>query len=873
MDRPIEVLLIEDSAEDAELVMRALRKAKIDAAFQRVSTEAELDRALAGAPPDLILSDYNMPEFGGGRALQMARTRCPEVPFIFVSGTIGEERAIEALRDGAVDYVLKDNLARLGPAVRRAVQEAAERERRRKAERALEATEKRFRLFMQHLPAAVLMKDLEGHITFANPSFERIVGKPAIEFLGRSSHEVFPKGYADGFVANDQTAIATNNVFAAVEQVPIADAVHSFLTHRFPIPDESGRLAMVGVVATDITERIRQEEKLARLSRIHALLSGINAMIVRARTRREVFREACRIAVRSGGFHAAWIGLTAPDQPKLRVVAARDAELGFRDEAALMHSTVGDDDRIAEAALRDRKPVVVDDVASDPRILLKRGTRGYCSLAALPLVIGEEGIGVLVLYAKEAGFFDNDEIGLLKELANDVSFALDHLAKEEKLAYVVRYDTLTGLANRALFTDRLDQLIRATGTRPQPLATLVFELQRVGLINDSLGRSAGDALLRAFAGRLQNIFGRSATLARITDDRFAVAVQDLQSATIVSWIEHWNTHGLAAPFDIDGQELHPAWTIGIAAYPGDGNASETLLSNAEAAVQRAKAAGESYAFYSAEVGVRVAQRLNLEGRLRRAAVRNQFILHYQPKVDLRTRRVLGLEALIRWHDPGRGLVPPIEFIEVLETTGLIVDVGRWVIEQAMGDVHHWQSHGLAVPRVAVNVSQAQIRKHEFVATVLAALGAGRGANVSLDIEITESLTMEDTVATIDKLRALRSNGLQICMDDFGTGYSSLSSIASLPLDAVKIDRAFIARMSEDSQAFAIVSTIVKLAQTLRLRVIAEGVETEQQARVLAELGCDEAQGYLFGKPMPRDEIGKMLKSVVAPLRAVSGPRA
>lgn len=873
MDRRIDVLLIEDSAEDAELVMRALRKASIDAAVRRVSSEVELDRELAGAPPDLILSDYNMPEFGGGRALQMARTRCPAVPFIFVSGTIGEERAIEALHDGAVDYVLKDNLTRLGPAVRRAVQEAAERERRRKAECALEATEKRFRLFMQHLPAAVFMKDLEGRITFANPGFERIVGKPADEFLGHSSHEVFSKGYADGFVANDQTAIATNEVFAAVEQVPIADAVHSFLTHRFPIPDESGRLAMVGVIATDITERIRQEEKLARLSRIHALLSGINAMIVRARTRREVFREACRIAVRSGGFHAAWIGLTDPDQPKLRVVAAKDAELGFRDEAALTHSTVTDDYGIASSALRDRKPVIIDDVTTDPRVLRKNVIQNYHSLAALPLVIGEEVIGILVLYAKEARFFDHDEIALLKELANDVSFALDHLAKEEKLAYVVCYDTLTGLANRALFSDRLTQLIRTAGTRPQPLATLVFELQRVGLINDSLGRSAGDKLLRAFAGRLQDIFGRSATLARITDDRFAVAVQDLQSATIVSWIEHWNAHGLAAPYDIDGQELHPAWTIGIAAYPGDGDAAETLLSNAEAAVQRAKVAGESYAFYSAEVGARVAHRLNLEGRLRQAAARDQFVLHYQPKVDLRTRRLLGLEALIRWHDPERGLVPPVEFIELLEEMGLIIDVGRWVIEQAMRDMREWQLCGLAVPRVAVNVSQVQIRKQEFVATVLTALGASQGCNVSLDIEITESLTMEDTEATVDKLRVLRANGLQICMDDFGTGYSSLSSIASLPLDAVKIDRAFIARMAEGNEAFAIVSTIVKLAQTLRLRVIAEGVETDHQARLLAGLGCDEAQGYLFGKPIPREDIGKLLKPVPVPLRSVNGPRA
>lgn len=858
MDGPIKLLLIEDSLEDAELILRALRNARVDVAVERASSEAELDQALAHRTPDLILSDYNLPDFSGGRALQIARIRCPSVPFIFVSGTIGEERAIEALHDGAVDYVLKDNLKRLGPATRRALQEAAERERRREVERALEASDRRFRLFMQHLPAAAVMKDLDGRITFANPGVEHIVGKDATEFLGRSSHEVFPALYADRFSANDQVAIETNTVVAAVEEIPISTGVHSFLTHRFPIPDETGRPVMVGVIATDITERIRHEEKIARLSRIHVLLSSINGMIVRVRNRHELFREACRIAVRRGDFHTAWIGLVDGVNTKPRPVASMDPEFGFRNEAALARSTASDDHGIAAAALRNGQAVVINDVASDSRIGRKSGLRGYQSLAALPLIVGEKAIGVLVLYAKQPEFFVRDEIILLQELTGDISFALDHLAKEEQLRYVVNYDTLTGLANRTLFSDRLTQLIRAAEARSYPLATLVFDLQRLGLINDSLGRCTGDKLLKAFGDRLRNLFGESAALARISGNRFGVAVQDLQSATVVSWIEHWNAHGLAASFDIDGHQLHAACRIGIASYPGDGDNADALLANAEAALQRAEVSGEIFAFYSAEMGARVSQRLHLESRLRQAVEKKLFVLHYQPKVDLRSRRVHGLEALIRWRDPDRGLVPPIEFIELLEETGLIVDVGRWVIEQAVTDMRLWKSRGLAVPRVAVNVSQVQIRKPDFVTTVLAALRAEEGQDCNLDLEVTESLTMADTEATVAKLRTLRDQGLHICMDDFGTGYSSLSRIALLPLDAVKIDRTFIARMADGDDAFAIVSTIIKLAQTLQMRVIAEGVETHAQASVLARLGCNEAQGYLFGKPMAAGEIGPLL---------------
>jgi EAL domain-containing protein (putative c-di-GMP-specific phosphodiesterase class I) len=248
----------------------------------------------------------------------------------------------------------------------------------------------------------------------------------------------------------------------------------------------------------------------------------------------------------------------------------------------------------------------------------------------------------------------------------------------------------------------------------------------------------------------------------------------------------------------------------------------------------------------------------MESRLRKAVANKEFTLFYQVKVDIATRGIKGLEALIRWHDPDYGSVSPLEFVPLLEESGMIVEVGRWVIEQAIADIAVWRSRNLAVPRVAVNVSEVQLRQPNFVATVLAALGPPQHHAAGVDIEITESMLAQNTAANVQKLLQLRATGVQVFMDDFGTGYSGLSQIAHLPLDALKIDRAFIAGMSGSAEHMAIVSAIINLARALRIAVVAEGVETEEQARKLKSLGCDEAQGYLFGRPMPAAELANLL---------------
>ena len=864
MGDAIKVLLVEDRIEDAELLLRELRKSGLGIVSRRVETAVELEEALSSFAPDLILSDYTLPGFGGMDALQIAKQRGPNTPFIFVSGTIGEERAVEAMKQGADDYVMKDNRARLAPSVRRALKESGERQARRRTQQELKDSEERFRSVMHFSSIGMALVASAGRWLHVNPALCRIVGYSEEELLAPD----FP------------SINHPDDVDAELRQVRrmLDREIETYhIEKRYYHKD--GRIVWVLLSASlvwrrtgepqyficqiqDITERLKQQEKIARLSRIEVVRSGINSTVVRVRDQRELFRESCRIAVEQGGFKMAWIGLVEPGGGKATPLVWAGFEDAYLDEVGHALTGVAEDHGTVGQALRDKKIVVANDIETDAHVVFKQEAlaRGYRSLAVLPLVVGEDAVGVVVLYAAEAGFFDHEELKLLKQLADDISFGLDYITKEARLTYLSYYDTLTGLANRQLYFDRLIQAVHRAKPEESILAVLMIDLQRFKSINDTLGRTAGDQVLKALAGRLQHIFSESALPARIGGDHFAVTVAGLTGPTLAQVIDPRIIRPLAEPFVIDGVELRTAVKIGIALYPADGETAETLFVNAEAALKRAKAGAERYLFYSPEMNARVAQHLHLESRLRKAVEQKQFLLHYQPKVDLATRRIRGLEALIRWRDPERGLVSPLEFIPVLEESGLIVDVGRWVIEQAIADTRAWRALQLDVPRVAVNVSQVQLQHKNFVATVLAALGPARDRAGGIDLEITESLIAQNTEANVEKLRELRTAGMQVFMDDFGTGYSSLSQITQLPLDALKIDRAFISGMTDSAEHMVIVSTIVNLAKALGIFVVAEGVETEDQVGRLKALGCDEGQGYLFSRPLPADEIAKLLAS-------------
>ncbi|HZE59391.1 MAG TPA: EAL domain-containing protein [Burkholderiales bacterium] len=612
----------------------------------------------------------------------------------------------------------------------------------------------------------------------------------------------------------------------------------------------------------DVTEQREAEEKIGRLNRVYAVLSGINSLIVRVRDRDELVKEACRVAVEVGGFRMAWIGMVDKKTSQVTPVAWHGGSDDYIRRMPVGLKDAGREGQgLSARAVRERRAISVDDMTQDARIQLRgdAAEHGFRSLVILPLMVEEEVAGVLALYAGEVAFFDDQEMKLLLELAGDISFALDHIQKAEKLDYLAYYDPLTGLPNRTLFQEHLEQFLHAAEREQHKVALLIFDLERFKSINDTLGRQTGDALLKQVAERLVKSRGDPTRVARLSADHFALVLPRVRSDDeLARRIENRFEEIFGRPFKLGESEVLVSAKLGLALYPQDAADGETLFKNAEAALKKAKSSGERYLFYTEEMTKRVAEKLTLENKLRRALDNEEFVLYYQPKVELEKRTIVGVEALIRWQSPELGLVPPLKFIPLMEETGLILQVGAWALRRAALEHKNWVEAGLNAPRVAVNVSSLQLRQRDFVKVLQEAILEGVSP-AGIDLEITESLIMEDIRVNIEKLLDVRKLGVGVAIDDFGTGYSSLAYLARLPVETLKIDRAFIITMLDDPNTATLVQTMITLAHSFRLKVVAEGVETEEQAKMLRLLRCDQMQGYLFSKPVPRDAITAMLQ--------------
>jgi diguanylate cyclase (GGDEF)-like protein/PAS domain S-box-containing protein len=629
---------------------------------------------------------------------------------------------------------------------------------------------------------------------------------------------------------------------------------------RRAVPAAEGDVIVA--IARDITARKLSEEKIKRLTRVHSVLSGINATIVRVTDRDELLAEACRVAVEAGGFRMAWLGLLDESGARVVPVAQAGDVRDYLERAPLAITEMKPGGRgLAGQAILEKKPVVSNDVRSDPRLMLARelGERGINSLAVLPLVVGDKAVGAISLYASDAGFFDDEEMRLLTELAGDISFALDHIAKEEKVRYLAYYDSITGIANRTLFLERLAQYVSTARNEGQQLALALFNIQRFKTINDAFGRQTGDALLKQVAGRLLEIARDPSRVARVGADHFAVVIPHVRSEeSLIRGLEQGERRIDGDPYVVGDNELRLSTQAGVALFPTDAADAESLFRNAEAALRKVQS-GERYVFYARHMTERIAEKVSLENQLRLALERDEFVLHYQPQVDTATGNVAGLEALIRWRSPELGLVPPMQFVPLLEETGLILPVGAWALKRASLDYHRLQSLDLAAPRIAVNVSPIQLRQRDFVGRVREAIANGQDAT-GIDLEITEHLVMEDIQASIEKLSAVRALGVNIAIDDFGTGYSSLYYLAKLPLQALKVDRSFIVSMLQNPDTLTVVSSVISLAHSLKLKVVAEGVDADDQALALRGLRCDQMQGFLFSEPLPFDALVALLKT-------------
>lgn len=718
------------------------------------------------------------------------------------------------------------------------------------------------------LPANIALLDSRGIIVLVNEAWRRFGRANAIQGpghqIGTNYLEICECAHGEDAPGARQAARGIRSVLDGKgKNFSLEYPCHSptqqrwFLMTVTPLAESPPQGAVV--MHLSITERKKAEATIAYLNRVHAMLSEISQLIVRVRDRDELFQGACRIAVESGAFSMSMIGTVDRVTMMINPVATagKDDELQAAVRRLSSSREVASTTMVARA-VREKTAVVSNDSKNDLQVLLGRqyAEAGIRSMAVLPLINSGEAVGVFALFAGETELFHEEEIKLLAALADDISFAMDHIDKRDRLDYLDYYDVLTGLANRTLFLERVSQHMRSAVSCGHGLALFLIDLERFKNVNDSLGRPAGDVLLKKVADWLtHNAAGGDANLlARVGTDQFAIVLPEVKrEGSVARLVGKTLDAFLAHPFHLNDAVLRISAKVGVALFPDDGSKADTLLRNAEAALRKTKLSGDRYLFYTQNMNDAVAGKLILENQLRRALDKGEFVLHYQPKVNLASGELTGAEALIRLIDPRtRDLVPPGRFIPVLEETGLIHEAGRWALTQVLKEYQRWRAAGLAVVRIAVNVSPLQLRNRGLITEIRQAIGNDASAAAGLELEITENVIMENVAFIITHLQAIRTLGVKITIDDFGTGFSSLSHLARLPVDTLKIDRSFIADLTVKSKGLALVSTIINLAHSLELKAVAEGVETEEQLRLLRLLDCDEMQGFLFSKPVPAE---------------------
>jgi diguanylate cyclase (GGDEF)-like protein len=619
-------------------------------------------------------------------------------------------------------------------------------------------------------------------------------------------------------------------------------------------------------------DKARTEVQKQRLTRMLAALSATNEAIIRASSRPDLFDLVCEAATDGGKFTLTSIALIKPDSEYLDVVAAAGPTASSARQATISTSAARPEGRgLCGSAIRSQQACIINDYLGDPRAAAFHGTArndGTNSGASFPLWVHGQVVGVMSFMSLEKDTFTPEFAELLQRLVDNVSFALENFDRvdektraDERIEYLASHDSLTNLPNREMFNGMLRRAIDGAARYQRQFALLFIDLDRFKVINDSLGHDAGDMLLVEIGGRLRRALRSSDVVARLGGDEFVVILEETAERHEVERISGELLSVLSQPLQLSGHECHTTASIGIAMYPSDGTDMQTLTKNADMAMYLAKEDGKNgFRFFTKEIKTQSIERLTLESALRRALERDQFSLHYQPKIDMASGQITGVEALLRWNHPELGTVSPGQFIPLAEETGLIVPIGRWVLEEACAQNMAWQRRGLRPVTMAVNLSPRQFADPHLLHDVDEALLASGMSPVLLQLEVTESMVMRNVSRAIKVLDAIQARGIRLAIDDFGTGYSSMSLMKQFPIDTIKIDRSFVRDLPVDSEDQAIAQAIISMGKALGMTVIAEGVETVEQETFLRNHACDEMQGFLFSKPLPARQMADLLRA-------------
>ncbi|MEL0584911.1 MAG: EAL domain-containing protein [Candidatus Thiodiazotropha sp. (ex. Lucinoma kazani)] len=808
MPGQLRVLVIEDSEREYKLLCRTLLRGGLDVSPLRIDTQEAMKEALKSTSWDLILSDTDIPRFSPHESLKLLQDRQLDIPFILISDHIGEEKVVSLLKAGANDFVNFNNLPRLVPAIERERKEAAVRREAEKTKIALRRSENRYRQLVDDSPTPILLLQ-ENKIVFLNEAAKQtlavsiqkpLINKQACILFHDASPQLLEAQIKSLRNHNSQPYEAA---FRRADGIIIQVEV-------FVSPVEHEGAPATQLVFTDVTQRKESDAKLKQAVQIiehtmeGVLITDSNGVIDSVNP---AFTEIT-------GYSEQEI---ITQHPRILISGRHPPE--FFEE---LWDNVRNTGSWRGEVWNQRKNGEV-----------------YPVWMTISCVRDEQGS--VMHYV--AVFSD---ITSIKQTQSQ----LEHLA---------HHDSLTNLPNRLLFEDRLEHAIAQAKRQKRQLAVLFLDLDRFKNINDSLGHAMGDELLKEVAARLQKILRDDDTAARLGGDEFTVLVENIEDPSQAAVVATKIQEKFKAPFKIAGRELHVTTSIGISIYPEDGKDVADLTKNADAAMYQAKEQGRNnYRYYTSELTRTAFERLLLETELRSALHQNQLLLYYQPQISLNNGEMTGAEAVLRWHHPRLGIIPPARFIPLAEESGLIHEIGNWVLQEACAQTRYLNKQGLFQGRMAINLSVRQIMQTDLILRFEQIIADSGCPPTMLQLEVTEGIFMGQMQHSVPVLDVFKKLGVSIAIDDFGTGYSSLSYLKQLPIDKLKIDRSFIRDMPHDSDAVAITQAIVSLGKNLGLRITAEGIETMAQQSLLQKMGCQEGQGYLYSPPVPAETFEEML---------------